>query len=151
MLLSFKPEIYKKIVSGDKIFEHRKVFPDEPIIAYLYVSHPISSITGILQLGKRHRLEDWKQEFSYDNEAIKRINDYMKKQKYAMEILQFTETNRISLETLRECVSGFVVPQMYYYLDNTELLEYLETNLKPTSLVIRHVFDSIESTQICRN
>ena len=31
MLLSFKPEVYEKIKSGKKIFEHRRNFPDEPI------------------------------------------------------------------------------------------------------------------------
>ena len=38
MLLSFKPEVYEKIKSGEKIFEHRRNFPDEPIMAYMYVS-----------------------------------------------------------------------------------------------------------------
>ena len=32
MLLSFKPEVYEKIKSGKKKFEHRRNFPDEPII-----------------------------------------------------------------------------------------------------------------------
>lgn len=35
MLLSFKPEVYEKIKSGKKIFEHRRNFPDEPIMAYM--------------------------------------------------------------------------------------------------------------------
>jgi len=34
MLLSFKPEVYEKIKSGKKKFEHRRNFPDEPIMAY---------------------------------------------------------------------------------------------------------------------
>ena len=33
MLLSFKPEVYEKIKSGKKKFEHRRNFPDEPIIS----------------------------------------------------------------------------------------------------------------------
>ena len=36
MLLSLKPDIYNQIATGKKIFEHRKVFPDEPIKAYIY-------------------------------------------------------------------------------------------------------------------
>ena len=28
MLLSFKPEVYEKIKSGGKIFEHRRNFPE---------------------------------------------------------------------------------------------------------------------------
>lgn len=36
MLLSFKPAIYDKIHEGIKIYEHRRNFPDEPILAYMY-------------------------------------------------------------------------------------------------------------------
>lgn len=54
MLLSFKPEVYEKIKSEEKIFEHRRNFPDEPIMAYMYVSAPVKAITGIVYLGKRH-------------------------------------------------------------------------------------------------
>lgn len=41
MLLSFRPDVYEKIKSGLKIFEHRRNFPDEPIMAYMYVSSPV--------------------------------------------------------------------------------------------------------------
>ncbi|MFR3096621.1 hypothetical protein [Mediterraneibacter sp.] len=50
MLLSFKPEVYEKIKSGKKKFEHRRNFPDEPIMAYMYVSAPIKAIKGIVYL-----------------------------------------------------------------------------------------------------
>lgn len=59
MLLSFKPEVYEKIKSGKKKFEHRRNFPDEPIKA----------IKGIVYLGKRHLLSDWREEFK----MIKRL------------------------------------------------------------------------------
>lgn len=32
MLLSFRPDVYEKIKSGVKIFEHKRNFPEEPII-----------------------------------------------------------------------------------------------------------------------
>lgn len=38
MLLSFKPEWFDKIKEGNKIFEYRRTFPDEEIMAYMYVS-----------------------------------------------------------------------------------------------------------------
>lgn len=50
MLLSFKPEVYDKIKAGVKIFEHRRNFPNEPIMAYMYVSSPIKAVTGIVYL-----------------------------------------------------------------------------------------------------
>lgn len=50
MLLSFKPEVYEKIKAGTKIFEHRRNFPDEFIMAYMYVSAPVKAIIGIVYL-----------------------------------------------------------------------------------------------------
>ena len=76
MLLSFKPEVYEKIKSGKKKFEHRRNFPDEPIMAYMYVSAPIKAIKGIVYLGKRHLLSDWREEFKNDKEAVVRIEKY---------------------------------------------------------------------------
>ena len=49
MLLSFRPDVYEKIKSGVKIFEHRRNFPDEPIMAYMYVSSPVKAITGVVK------------------------------------------------------------------------------------------------------
>ena len=40
MLLSFKPEVYEKIKSGKKKFEHRRNFPDELIMAYMCIYAP---------------------------------------------------------------------------------------------------------------
>ena len=30
MLMSLRDDVYRKVLSGEKIYEHRKVFPDEP-------------------------------------------------------------------------------------------------------------------------
>ena len=82
MLLSFKPEVYEKIKSGKKKFEHRRNFPDEPIMAYMYVSAPVKAITGIVYLGKRHLLSDWKEEFKEDEaymSGIKKIEELVMK------------------------------------------------------------------------
>lgn len=38
MLLSLREDVYKRVLSGEKIYEHRKVFPDEPVKAYIYMS-----------------------------------------------------------------------------------------------------------------
>lgn len=149
MLLSFKADVYKRVISGEKIYEHRKVFPNEPIKAYLYVSSPIKAIVGIMYLGKRISIESWKDKFAYDAEAIKRIDKYLRNYKYAMEILQFQNTNRISLEKLRTDIPSFIVPQMYYYIDDSKLLKYLENNLKGEGSSIKHTFDNITSDMVC--
>lgn len=77
MLLSFKPYVYEKIASGEKIFEHRRNFPDGPLKVYMYVSSLVCTIKGILYLGKRHRLADWKEEFAYDQDAVASVDEFM--------------------------------------------------------------------------
>lgn len=151
MLLSFRPDVYEKIKSGLKIFEHRRNFPDEPIMAYMYVSSPVKAITGIVYLGKRHNLSDWLEEFKDDSDAATRIKKYMETYhyRYAMEIDKFQETSQISLDDLRKNVPGFVAPQMYIYLDNTDLLKYIESNLEIKDVHIEHSFDEINGNQVC--
>ena len=38
MLLSLRPDVFDNVASGNKIYEHRKVFPDELIKAYVFVN-----------------------------------------------------------------------------------------------------------------
>ena len=125
------------------------MFPNEPIKAYLYIGAPVSAISGILYLGKRHVISDWAEKFRDDRSALKRIREYQKKQRYAMEILKFEETNVIPLMQLRNEIDNFVVPQMYYYLTDTELLEYLEKRIIKTGLTVEHSFENITSNDVC--
>lgn len=149
MLLSFKADVYERLLTGEKIYEHRKVFPKEPIEAYLYVSSPKKAITGIMHLNERINLIDWLEMYSYDSEATGRIESCLKNNRYAMEIADFQATNEISLDRLRLEMPGFIVPQMYYFLDNSILLEYLERNLYAVDEKIIHDFSKVDSTQIC--
>lgn len=149
MLLSFKPEVYEKIKSGKKIFEHRRNFPDEPIMAYMYVSSPVKAVTGIVYLGKRHLLSDWREEFKNDKAAVVRIEKYQELYRYAMEINEFQETTEISLGALRRDVSGFVAPQMYIYLDGTELLDYIENKIEKLDGCTVHDYSVIKSNEVC--
>ena len=149
MLLSFKPEVYEKIKSGKKIFEHRRNFPDEPIMAYMYVSAPVKAITGIVYLGKRHLLSAWHEEFKDDKDVVVRIEKYQELYRYAMEINEFQETTEISLGALRRDVSGFVAPQMYIYLDGTELLDYIENKIENLDGCTVHDYSVIKSNEVC--
>ena len=55
LLLSFQPYWVEKIMNGEKIYEYRKRFCNEPVIAYMYVSTPVKAVTGIIHLGKSLR------------------------------------------------------------------------------------------------
>ncbi len=150
MLLSFKADVFQKLISGQKIYEHRRVFPNEPIEAYLYVSSPVKAIQGIMHLSNRINIESWKEQYSYDKDALLRIDSYLSQHKYAMEINDFQNTNAISLTQLRMDIPGFVVPQMYYFIDDSYLLKYLKEHLRNESPFITNDFSEIKSTQICK-
>lgn len=149
MLLSFKADVFERVKSGEKIYEHRRVFPDESVKAYLCISTPVKAIVGIMRLDNRVQIESWKKKYSYDEATLSRIDNYLSKHTVAMEITEFQMTNAIPLEKLRNDLPGFVVPQMYYYIENTELLKYLEKNLDPVGEPIKHSFDNIPPELIC--
>ena len=149
MLLSLKPDVYNNVASGVKIFEHRKVFPNEPIKAYIYISRPIQAIAGIMTLDNKTALADWRNEFSYDKEAVARIDEYMTRNKFAMQIKSFQDTNRIPLKKLQEFDPKFIIPQMYYFLDDSALLKFIENNLVPQGNLITHDFSTITSDMVC--
>lgn len=149
MLLSFRSDVYDRVLAGTKIYEHRKVFPDEMIEAYLYVSSPRQVITGKIILNNRQLLSDWLIKYKGDIEICDRINCYLKEHKYVMEIAEFQETSEIPLKDLRNDLDKFVVPQMYYYLDNTPLLSYIENNIKFKGKHIINSFDNVDRKYIC--
>lgn len=150
MLLSLKEDVYRRVISGEKIFEHRKVFPDEPVKAYIYVSSPIKAICGIMYLSNKTSLLDWKKKYKDDFECVKRIDNYLVNYNYAMEINRFERTNAIDLSKLRLDLNKFVVPQMYYYIENTELHKYLEENLEVDGFVVTNDYENIKSDMICK-
>lgn len=95
MPLSFKPEVFDRIVNGEKIYEHRRVFPDEPIEAYIYISRLVQAIAGIVYLGNKVYIKEWKNKYSFDNDAVKRIDKYLEQHKVVMEIQKFQNTTQI--------------------------------------------------------
>lgn len=149
MLLSFKTDVYERVLSGEKIYEHRKVFPNGRIKAYLYISRPIQAITGIMYLDNKTPIREWLVKYRYDKQAVKRIENYLISNNYAMEIQLFQETNRIYLSDIRNIFPNFVIPQMYYFLDDLPLLDYLEANIILTGKEVRHSYDNVSSEMIC--
>lgn len=151
MLLSLREDVYKKVLSGEKIYEHRKVFPNEPVKAYIYVSTPMKSICGIMYLSNKTSLLDWKEKYKDDLKCIKRIDAYLQQHNFGMEINKFENTNAIPLEKLKQDLTKFIVPQMYYFIENSELLAYLESNLIPNGVVVNHTYENITSDMICKS
>lgn len=149
ILLSLKPGVFQNVRSGKKIYEHRRVFPNEPVKAYIYISRPIQALSGIMYLGNKVYIEEWKEKYKEDADVQIRIEDYLKHHKVAMEIQRFQNTSLIELMNLKKDFPNFLIPQMYYYLDDHPLLQYLENNLVPIGEPITHTFENIKSEQIC--
>lgn len=150
ILLSFKPFWYEKIKNGEKIFEYRKRFCDEPVMAYMYVSRPVMAISGIIMLDKRISLDAWKNQYKDDKEIYDRINDFAKRNNYAMPILEYVPTTSISLREIQNVIPGFMAPQMYYNLDkNCNLLKLLEEKIQIMDGRIENSFNKDIKSKIC--
>ena len=149
VLLSLKPEVFQNVLSGEKIYEHRKVFPDGPVTAYIYISRPVQALAGIMYLGNKKEIIEWKKTYKDDCAALERIDEYLKHHKVAMEIQKFQNTTSVSLDEIRKVFPQFIIPQMYYYLDDHPMLQYLKDNLIPIGEPIIHTFENITSNQIC--
>ena len=68
-----------------------------------------------------------------------------------MEISEFQETNRISLDDLKKDIEDFVTPsKLYLFRQQATLLKYMEKKIVRKGLNIKHDFSSITSDQICR-
>ncbi len=46
IILSFKPEFFKALLTGKKHFEYRSRIPEKETVAYLYLSAPAKMIVG---------------------------------------------------------------------------------------------------------
>ena len=55
----------------------------------------------------------------------------------------------ISLQIIRSVFPNFVIPQMYYFIDDSPLLHYLEKEHHPKPQMITHDFSIIYLNDIC--
>lgn len=151
MLLSFKPEWYNLIKDGSKIYEYRRTFPDEEILAYMYVSSPMKMIVGKIHLGKKINLNIWKEQYKEDVSVCERIEDFLTRHTYVMPILSFQMTKEITLTELRKFNPDFTCPQMYYYLENyPDLFEYIRNNAIEMGEKRINSFENVDKEEICR-
>ena len=150
ILLSFESDWFAKLENGEKKFEYRKHFPKGRTTVYFYVSKPVMAITGIATFDEREELVGWKEKYSDRPRAVQdRIDEMLTDCRYAVPCLTFQPTNRLPLNKLREEIDNFIVPRMYYYIDDLPLLEYSKCNLVPTGETLIHRFDTIEDEDIC--
>lgn len=149
-VMSFWPSVYNRICDQTKLLEYRRRFPKNCEYAYMYVSSPVKAICGIVYFGKKYDLEEWKKEYSYDSEIIKRIDKYLDNYKYAYEIKAIQKIKPITLKSLRENNDGFVAPQSYLLLNNfPELAKYIKSQEEFIDEVITNDLVDLLPNNIC--
>lgn len=151
ILLSFSADWFEKLEAGQVKFEYRKHFPVGETTVYFYVSNPTKAIAGIAKFAERQQLSEWTEKYANRSPMTRqRIAEYLADCRFAMPVLSFQKTNRISLSQLQMDIKDFIVPRMYYYLDDTPLLSYLEEKLAPEGEPIVHDFSCISDEDICK-
>lgn len=149
-VMSFWPSVYNRICDQTKLLEYRRRFPKNCEYAYMYVSSPVKAICGIVYFGKKYDLEEWKKEYAYDSEIIKRIDKYLDNYKYAYEIKAIQKIKPITLKSLRENNDGFVAPQSYLLLNNfPELAKYIKSQEEFIDEVITNDLVDLLPNNIC--
>ncbi len=150
ILLSFDEKWYLALRNGQKIFEHRKRFCDECVRAFIYLGKPRQEIIAEICLDKREKLSDWLTIYKDDIEVCKRINDFMKRNKYVMKVLWVKEIEPISLEMLQEIFPNITAPISFHDLDKkAEVLMWIDANKRYTGYEIENDFSEITSNKIC--
>lgn len=150
ILLSFDEKWYPVLRNGNKIYEHRKKFCNEEVRAYLYLGRPRQQIVAEIGLSKREKLEDWLLQYKDDEEVVCRIQDFMKKNKYAMKVLWFKEIEPIDIIDLQERFPEFKIPISFHFLDKKPaVLEWLDKNRKYTGYQIENDFTNTRKDKIC--
>lgn len=150
MILSFSPEWYPFLKSGEKIYEHRKRICKETVTAYIYLGIPYRQIVAKIILGERENISDWLEKYSYDTQAICRIKDCLTRNNYAKPIISYQELNPIDIRIMESELDGFRVPISYMFIDDKpEILNYIKNREIAVNKKIVHDFNEISSDKIC--
>ncbi len=150
ILLSFDEKWYPVLRSGEKKFEHRKKFCDEEVRAFLYLGKPRQQIVAEIGLSRRELLSDWLTQYHDDIEVVARIQDFMKRNKYAMKVLWFKEIEPIGIIELQKRYPELKIPISFHFLDRKpDVLKWLDDNKKYTGYQIENDFSDIRNIDIC--
>lgn len=76
-------------MDSSKIFEYRTTFPNEEIMAYMYVSSSVKMMIGRIHLGKRIDINTWREQCKADKGVCERMDDFLTRYTYAMPVLSF--------------------------------------------------------------
>lgn len=135
IILSFKPEFFKALLTGKKHFEYRSRIPEKETVAYLYLSSPAKMIVGKMVLGQRNNIQDFLENSDLANSSRSYLENHLQEgAKYFSPIYSLSLLDSpISLKQAKELSPKFNAPQGYSYVKNyKELHNFLENSVFST-------------------
>ncbi|MBP2621960.1 hypothetical protein ACVRXQ_02960 [Streptococcus panodentis] len=129
IILSFKPEFFRALLTGKKHFEYRARIPDEETIAYLYLSAPAKMIVGKMVLGKRNNIQDFLDKRRLKSSSCSNLEQHLNEgAKYFSSIHSLSLLDKpVLLEQAKQLSPTFHPPQGYTYIKNyRELHHFLD-------------------------
>ena len=135
IILSFKPEFFKALLTGKKHFEYRSRIPEKEMIAYLYLSAPAKMIVGKMILGQRNKIQNFLENSDFENSSRLYLENHLQEgAKYFSPIYSLSIFDSpISLKPAKELSPTFKAPQGYSYVKNyKELHNFLENSVFST-------------------
>jgi len=135
IILSFKPEFFKALLTGKKHFEYRSRIPEKEMIAYLYLSAPAKMIVGKMILGQCNKIQNFLENSDFENSSRLYLENHLQEgAKYFSPIYSLSIFDSpISLKQAKELSPKFKAPQGYSYVKNyKELHNFLENSVFST-------------------
>ena len=120
IILSFKPEFFKALLTGKKHFEYRSRIPEKETVAYLYLSSPVKMIVGKIVLGQRNNIQNFLENSDLENSSRPYLENHLQEgAKYFSPIYSLSLLDSpISLKQAKELSPRFNAPQGYSYVTN---------------------------------
>ncbi|MFC2550250.1 MAG: hypothetical protein ACFNW2_02890 [Streptococcus sanguinis] len=120
IILSFKPEFFKALLTGKKHFEYRSRIPEKETVAYLYLSSPAKMIVGKMILGQRNNIQNFLENSDLENSSRPYLENHLQEgAKYFSPIYSLSLLDSpISLKQAKELSPRFNAPQGYSYVTN---------------------------------
>lgn len=136
IILSFKPEFFRALLTQKKHFEYRSRIPEQQTVAYLYLSAPAKMIVGKMVMGKRNEIKSFLNDSDLNNDYYLNLNNHYRdlNNHYREGAKYFSAIHSLSLldspvllEEAKKMSPNFSAPQGYSYIKNYQKLhEYLE-------------------------
>lgn len=119
IVLSLKRKWLESIVQGEKKYEFRRQFLEQPACAFIYTTSPDSHISHIVWF-EEPMIKPPEEIVKLKNENRKSLRGYLQdcEKAYAAPVQHYCSIKKITLKEIREKVGKFHPPQSYLRVKN---------------------------------